>query len=229
MTPGDVQAFMKKYYKPKHATVFIVGGGLRLTPEEDIAPFFEYPKDGEEMMHHRAHAESWMGRKLDRDKTPMAVEYSARSAKGGPDKGLHHLDEFDESLFHTLPIAEADRAVITKIIHYMGKNSVFKLLMKKSSLERDGDKIEHLHPLRFLWHIFTSNQLRADVKIIERSYFKWNGFMDGCRRRLDYMSKANNLEKYLPGFVKEVNIDHKQALNLVRKKDWENFVRLMIK
>jgi hypothetical protein len=130
--------------------------------------------------------------------------------------------------FFTLPLTKSQGKKITTIIHSMGKDSVFKLLWKKSDLDRMGKDIEHVHPLCFLWYIFKRPQLAKDVRSFRHSYFKWSNFIDGCKGNFDLMARTDELNQYVPGFCRELDLDYDEVMRKVNAKDWDGLVDMLI-
>jgi len=142
----------------------------------------------------------------------------------GAGGGFPAMQCANEDHFHRLPINHVDREKISKIIHTMGKERVYKLLFKKSELERLGREVNHVHPFRFLWHVFTNDQLRHDMRKIYSSYFKWRGFLDGLCERLNREADADNLNRYARGFSREVGKSEGDILNYIRSRRFEQMV-----
>jgi hypothetical protein len=134
--------------------------------------------------------------------------------------GINHYAE--------LPLRYAEMKIISRIIRTMAEKNVFRLLLEKKKMERDGEKIEHVHPMKFLGFIFEDPHLRHCMQAIKKSYFKWNGFMEGLSERMKEESERNNLAAYVPGFAKAVETNPDDVMRYIRKHDWDGLVRSLL-
>jgi hypothetical protein len=151
---------------------------------------------------------------IDRSPAPVATELDPSLANA--------------QLFYQLPISDGDKELIYKIIDTMAKDNVIKLGLKRKSMERKGKKIRHVHPLRFLGHIFADRHLKHCMREISRSSFKWNGFIDGLKDRIKEEAARNNLMQYVHGFAQQVNGDEQKIARYLENRDWEGLVRCLL-
>ena len=126
--------------------------------------------------------------------------------------------------YETLPISVEEKQKIGRILMTMAENNVFKLLFEKKYLERLGREVNHVHPLRFIGTVFSDPRLVHCMFQIRKSGFKWDGFIDGFRDRLVEEIRANNVNTYLPGLAKALNVSSEDLLAYVRYKDAEGLV-----
>jgi hypothetical protein len=137
--------------------------------------------------------------------------------------------ENNNDLYLQLPITEAEAQIIYEIVDTMANNNVLTLLTKKSAMEKKGNKIHHVHPIRFLSTVFTNNYLKRCMAEIMDSYFKWDGFMSGISIRLEEESDRNNMLQYVPSFSQAVKANPDQVRLYVQKREWEKLVKYLIK
>ena len=130
--------------------------------------------------------------------------------------------------FYLLPITKREEKIIARIITTMSDNSLYKLLWKKGEMERLGDQIHHVHPLRFLGAIFSKQKLKASMRTVRRSYFKWNGFMNGLNGRMDEEMRNDNIYPHLEGFAEYVNVDVDSVAHYIKRHDWEGLANFLI-
>lgn len=140
----------------------------------------------------------------------------------GDDQGSTLCSAIDA--YYALPLTERQEREITTIVHAMGRDSIGKLLWKKKDLERMGRHIDNVHPLRFLGFIFKRPDLAEDVRTFRHSFFTWNQFIGGCKRKLILNNRTNNLKKYVPGFCHELGIDQKVIMHKINERDWDGLV-----
>ncbi len=136
--------------------------------------------------------------------------------------------EMSHRLFTELEITEHDKELIFKIIDTMARDNVIKLGLKRRSMERKGRKVRHVHPLKFLGHIFADPHLHQCMREVHRSHFKWNGFIDGLKDRIKEESSRGNLLPYVPAFAKQTNRDGDKIAHYIERRDWEGLVRYLL-
>ncbi len=122
--------------------------------------------------------------------------------------------------FYSLPISGADKNNITWIINTIAKSNLVKLGLNGNDVRKRGDKIEHVHPLRFLSYVMGEGGLRGDMKKITKSSFKWNNFMDSFSKRLTREMNNNNLLPYVSGFAHSLNVDENTVRSIIERQDW---------
>jgi len=131
-------------------------------------------------------------------------------------------------LFQTLPISHSERETISFIITNMAEKNIFELAFDKKKMEEKGKRINHVHPLRFIGHIFSRHDLKKNMKRIKKSSFKWDAFMDGVARRMKEENSKNNLLMYVSGFAKSLGVNPDKVTYYIQKKDWEGLVRYLM-
>jgi len=129
-----------------------------------------------------------------------------------------------KDLYETLPITVEEKQKIGRILSTMAENNVFKLLFEKKYLERLGREVNHVHPVRFIGTVFSDPRLVHCMFQIRRSGFKWDGFIDGFRERFMEEVRANNVDKYLPGLAKALNVSAEDLQAYAHYKDVEGLV-----
>ena len=130
--------------------------------------------------------------------------------------------------FMSLELSETEGDTIGKIVTTLAADNIALLLWKKKDLESLGRTIDHVHPLRFIHHIIATPELHSNLRDIKHNFFKWNGFLDGFRRRMTEEYYKDNIVEYLPGFCEELDISFELVLHFVKKKDWEGLVKAML-
>lgn len=130
--------------------------------------------------------------------------------------------------YYNLRLTHEDQKNIEKLIKRLADWNVFKLLLNKKDMEKLGDKIQPVHPLRFIGYIYSCPDLRKRLSAINDNYFKWNNFIGGFSDRMSVESSRNNLVLYLPGFSHFTGIPLQNVEFYVQRKNWEGFVVSMM-
>ncbi|PIS01175.1 MAG: hypothetical protein COT84_03705 [Chlamydiae bacterium CG10_big_fil_rev_8_21_14_0_10_35_9] len=141
-------------------------------------------------------------------------------------------DKNQNKSFSQLRLTKEDQEIITYIITSMAENSKLWLLMHRSELNEQGDKINGVHPLVFLTVIMKDEYLKkVCMPAIFDDYFKRNGFLDGITPNMTVETQKGRTQKYLKDFMKEIQMSlthHDALLELINTKNWEGFVLYLI-
>jgi hypothetical protein len=145
------------------------------------------------------------------------VRVIARAAKNNPFRD------------YNVPVTKSEKDDLTHIVHTLARSSLAKLGTSKSSLKKVGDRIDHLHPLRFLTIIFTDEELKADIRVIRTRSWVWDTFFEGLADSLQEESKNNNiLPEYIEDFSKNVGIDPNLITPSIQARKWKELVNILI-
>lgn len=127
------------------------------------------------------------------------------------------------------PVTKQERKDITYIVTSLATDSAPSLLGSKSSLDKAGDRIRHLHPFCFLMTVFTDEKLKAGVHAIQdRVGLISNPFFDGIKDSLAQESTYDNLLPWVSEFARKLKIDPELILPALQKKNWGMFLDLLI-
>lgn len=140
-------------------------------------------------------------------------------------KPAHYVRNYDA------PVTNAEKKDIRYIVQSLADKSLFSLLRHKGSLEAAGDRINQVHPLRFLMCIFTDPELKRGVKdIYKRGGWVWSDFIGGLNSSLEEESYRNNLrDDQVNDFAKVVGVNPNLIFPAIRKRHWTEFVVILIK
>jgi hypothetical protein len=131
---------------------------------------------------------------------------------------------------YSQPITQAEFEDISYIVNTLSKSSYAKILASKGSLKKAGDRIDHLHPLRFLMCVFTDEELKVGVHMIRNDSWVWPDFFDdGLKKSLTQEHGRDNMKpEHLEHFAQVVGVDVKKIRPLVIAGKWKAFVDLLI-
>lgn len=144
------------------------------------------------------------------------------------EKGIPQT-EGQQNLYELLFIKQYEADIIWEIIDTLANNNLVVLGLNAFHLEKQGKKIHHIHPLRFLGTIFSDPYLKACMKEIKTSDFKWNSFLDGLSERMDQEYEKDNLLPYVFHFSQAVKANPDQIRGYIQKRDWKGVVKYLIK
>lgn len=131
---------------------------------------------------------------------------------------------------YAAPVSLKEKEDISYIVTNLASNSWTQLLNKKSSLKKAGDRVDHVHPLRFLMCIFTDEELKGGVNAIRSRGGKiWKEFFSGLSSSLDEESQANNMRAdMVDDFAKNVGINISLIQASIQESRWSDFMYLLI-
>jgi hypothetical protein len=112
----------------------------------------------------------------------------------------------------------------------MGSHGKIKLLLKyKKHLEKIGDEITHVHPLKFLGVIYSNPSLKQYMNIVLDDFFKSYNFINGLGSAMEDQLKNSNVYLYLDDFCRDVNADKETVRNYIDKKNWKKLLLFLCK
>src|SRR3989339_273390 len=146
-------------------------------------------------------------------------ESAQENGRGGEPKSE------EAKLFFNLPLTDEDKVLIRKIITSMADKNVLQLLMDKKSMERKGDKVRPVHPMRFIGFVLADPNLRRCMKSISKATFKWSGFLDGYEKRMKEESRIGNLSCYSAGLADLLEVDKSVIQHYINHSNYEGLVK----
>lgn len=127
------------------------------------------------------------------------------------------------------PVTADEKADIHFIVTSLATRSLISLAMAKDDLEKAGDRIDHVHPLRFLMTIFTDEELKAGMKKIRGKRWVWNRFTAGLKQSLVTESSINNIkDEHVTDFASQIELTTDIIYPTILKQRWDEFIDLLI-
>lgn len=136
--------------------------------------------------------------------------------------------------YSQLTLTAEEAKIIYQIIDTVGNLGYLKLILKKGELADLGNKVQHVHPLKFLETVLTNPHLKESMVKVMGSIFTREGFLDGSGNAPGFVAKCNreaarnNFESYIVGFCQVVKVHPEQVRSLVEKREWEKLVKFLI-
>lgn len=127
-------------------------------------------------------------------------------------------------------VTEQEKEYIVYIVTTLGNKALTKIYKEKDNLKKAGDKIDHLHPLRFLRTVFTDEELKAAIANIKESRWVWGEFKKGLFNSLKEETRNKNMgSEYIDDFARAIDIDPSLILPSINQSDWDALVSVLIK
>lgn len=116
------------------------------------------------------------------------------------------------------------------ILKSLASKTWSELLKSKSSLNRAGDRIDDLHPLRFLICIFTDEELKGCVHSIRDSKKIWDNFFEGLESSLKEEAQRSNMKpEFVQDFANILGINVSSVSDIIANRQWEKLVDTLLK
>lgn len=127
-------------------------------------------------------------------------------------------------------VSKQEKQDISYIVNTLSKASIISLGTSRSSLKKAGDRIDHVHPLRFLMTVFCNEELKAGIAgIRSRGAWIWDEFVSGLTGSLGEEAQRNNLKsEFISDFARRVNIDVRQITPALEQGQWKTFINILI-
>ncbi|MBA3814915.1 MAG: hypothetical protein H0X29_00010 [Parachlamydiaceae bacterium] len=130
---------------------------------------------------------------------------------------------------YNIPVTQSEKDDLAYITTTLARNSLPSLATSKSSLKKAGDRIDHLHPLRFLMIIFTDEELKANISALRSRGWVWDKFYSGLEGSLKEESRKNNMNnEFIVDFANCVGINVTLIQGAIQEKRWKEFVNTLI-
>lgn len=127
------------------------------------------------------------------------------------------------------PITSEEKKDISFILKTLANSSLAKIGKNKSALKKAGDRIDHLHPFKFLETVFTDEELKVCIRNIEGKSWVWSEFRDGIVSSLGKESDAGNLKpEYIQNMASLIKIDVNAITPTIDNKDWSKLLTDLI-
>lgn len=130
---------------------------------------------------------------------------------------------------YNTPVLQNEKEDLAYITTTLARSSLPSLATSKSSLKKAGDRIDHLHPLRFLMTIFTDEELKANISAIRSRGWVWDKFYSGLEGSLKEEARKNNMNnEFVVDFANIIGINVSLIQPAIQEKRWKEFVNLLI-
>jgi hypothetical protein len=127
------------------------------------------------------------------------------------------------------PVSPQEKADIRYIVISLASNSWLQLLDARASLKKAGDRVDHVHPFRFLMCIFKDEELKAGVHSIRDRKKIWKEFLGGLSTSLEEEANFNNLKaEFIQDFANHVGVNSSVINASIKGRRWEEFVDLLL-
>jgi hypothetical protein len=131
-------------------------------------------------------------------------------------------------LFYQLRLLDKDKKRIDKLIKELADSSYWSLLRRKKEFDKLKEKIEPIHPLRFIGYIYSKDSLKKRMPRIQNESLKWNRFVSSFGDRMSKEASHGNLLPYLPGFCQLLGVNPRDVEHFIQKRDWKKLLDFLM-
>jgi len=130
---------------------------------------------------------------------------------------------------YLVDVTPEEKSHIRFIVTTLANKSLIAIALAKSELEEAGDRIDHIHPLRFLMTVFSDEELKVGIRNIRGKGWIWNHFLGGLKDTLSTESQIGNMKvEYIANFSHIVKINPAVITPAISLQKWDDFVDLLI-
>lgn len=127
-------------------------------------------------------------------------------------------------------VSEANKKDLRDVVITLAQTSLTSLSGHKSRLKEAGDRIDFLHPFKFLYLIISDLELRGNFRAIRDRSWVWKEFRDNLIDTLVTESKKDNLQKeQLNELAGTLNVSIESLYAPIQNKKWNEFVEGVLK
>jgi hypothetical protein len=126
-------------------------------------------------------------------------------------------------------VTPSEKADIRFIVSSLANKSLISIAFMKGDIEAAGDRIDHLHPLRFLMTIFSDEELKVLIRNIRVRGWIWSHFLGGLKESLATETSIGNMRvDYVLHFSEQLKISPNLISDSIFSQMWDDFVDLLI-
>lgn len=129
---------------------------------------------------------------------------------------------------YTAAVTADQKKDIGYILKTLGNASLTKIAKQKSSLEKAGNRIESIHPFKFLETIFTDEELIVSIRNLQGRSKLWPQFRDPLISSLSAESDVGNLTPYTQDLASTLKIDVSGISADIDNKNWSGLISDLI-
>lgn len=135
----------------------------------------------------------------------------------------------DEMRVYNGPISDSQKDDMRYILTSLASKSWTELLKSKSSMNRAGDRIDSIHPLKFLTAIFKNEELKGCLHSIRDRKKIWDNFFEGLEESLNEEARRSNMNDFIQDFANNLGINASAVRDQIINRKWPELVDTLLK
>lgn len=131
---------------------------------------------------------------------------------------------------YDVKVTAKEKEDIAYIVTTLGRGSLKKLLIEKSSLKKAGSRVDNVHPLRFIGCIFAEEELKVGMlQIKERGGWISKEFFNGMYDSFTTEANLQNLKNEdIIDFANNLKVDVDKVMKPIEARDWKGLINALI-
>jgi hypothetical protein len=126
-------------------------------------------------------------------------------------------------------VSHEEKADIRFIVVSLADKSLISIGFAKNALEAAGNRILHIHPLRFLMAVFTDEELKVGIRNIRGRGWIWHQFVGGIKESLMTEASIGNMkEAFIDHFAQSIQVNLGLILPVLSNHKWDDFIDILI-
>jgi len=126
-------------------------------------------------------------------------------------------------------VTPQERKDLVYILRTLANSSLAKIAKERSSLKKAGDRIDNLHPFKFIETVFMDEELKVCIRNIQGKSWVWDEYRNGITSSLAKESAVNNLKpEYIQSLANNLQIDVNLIIPTIQDKNWSKLVTDLI-
>jgi hypothetical protein len=128
------------------------------------------------------------------------------------------------------PLTAKEKDDITYILRTLSNQTLLKINSNKSALKGAGDRIEHLHPLKFLTFVFSNDELIVCMRNLQGRTWVWSEFLEGVIDSLkNEYTIGNILDEHVQELIVQSRVSDPAAISShVHNQSWGTLINTLI-
>ena len=144
---------------------------------------------------------------------------------------------YSDPFTRNLHLKDSDKKGIVSLIEAVAYTSLLKLPFQQKELSAKGDKIDHVHPLRFLGYVFNDKDLIKAMHAIKGDTFRWKGFVHGTgsgrpgfadRFKEDRFSDTRDYLSYFCSHIDLNPTQEERVRKYAERREWDSMISYLI-
>lgn len=125
-------------------------------------------------------------------------------------------------------LTSEEKSDIYHIVKTLANESLIKIKKMESSLVKAGDRINHIHPLKFLGYIFSEEELIICMHNLQGRRWVWKRFLGDTIDVIEEEAGRENILSFVVEFAEKINLDLNLILPSIKEERWAKFIDILI-
>lgn len=183
---------------------------------EECMNLFEEQNLLEEDFYYFPHYTSFMG--------SVKLEATGWGSATGDEKAK----SVEAQPFFALRLTPRDRKNIQVLLTDLSDKTYLQLFVAQTSMNRKGDRVRVVHPMRFIGYILSDPHLHRCLKTVEKDPIKFKEFLRGFEEHMLEKEPLNEFQLYAPGFAELLDVDVQDVFDILESKNYGDLIKKFI-